>query len=467
LAFANCGVTRQERAQKFQWTGAAARFLRRDDFMYRNSTHRGVAARKGFAARAALAVAFASGMALGAGSTPAFAKDKKEQAKPEGNSSAFAAAYAPFQAIVNNSAGDLAAAKAMVPTISSAVQNDADKYTLGTALISLGSKLKDTALQKQGIEFALASGKADPAQAGLFHFFLGQSAYEAKNYTEARAQYQAAMQAGYTQNDPRPAIAETYFGSNQAAEGLNYLSGLIKQEQAAGRKPPTNWLLRGLQVAYQAKLAPQAADYSTMLLHAEPSEKNWLAALQVIRATNPLDPQGQLDLLRLMRATGTLKERADFVEYVQAADPRRMAGEVLAVLDEGVKAGAFTTSDQLYVENKATATSRIASDRKDAPALAADAKSAATGVTAQGAGDAFYSLGDYAQAAAMYQLALDKGVKDRDMILTRLGIAQVQQGQLDQAKAAFQQISGARAPVAKMWLAYIDTKNAPPAPPAG
>jgi tetratricopeptide (TPR) repeat protein len=433
--------------------------------MYRNSTHRGVAARKGFAARAALAVAFASGMALGAGSTPAFAKDKKEQAKPEGNSSAFAAAYAPFQAIVNNSAGDLAAAKAMVPTISSAVQNDADKYTLGTALISLGSKLKDTALQKQGIEFALASGKVDPAQAGLFHFFLGQSAYEAKNYTEARAQYQAAMQAGYTQNDPRPAIAETYFGSKQAAEGLNYLSGLIKQEQAAGRKPPTNWLLRGLQVAYQAKLAPQAADYSTMLLHTEPSEKNWLAALQVIRATNPLDPQGQLDLLRLMRATGTLKERADFVEYVQAADPRRMAGEVLAVLDEGVKAGAFTTSDQLYVENKATATSRIASDRKDAPALAADAKSAATGVTAQGAGDAFYSLGDYAQAAAMYQLALDKGVKDREMILTRLGIAQVQQGQLDQAKAAFQQVSGGRAPVAKMWLTYIDTKNAPPAPP--
>ena len=30
----------------------------------------------------------------------------------------------------------------------------------------------------------------------------------------------------------------------------------------------------------------------------------------------------------------------------------------------------------------------------------------------------------------MYQLALDKGVKDRDMILTRLGIAQVRAGQI-------------------------------------
>jgi hypothetical protein len=431
--------------------------------MIANSTHFGRVSRKGFAARAALAIALASGMALGAASAPAFAKDKKEAPKDQGNSKAFAAAYEPFLAAVNNPSGDLAAAKAMVPSLNAAIQNDADKHTLGTALIALGSKLKDTALQKQGIELALASGKADPAQAGLFHFFLGQSAYEAKNFPEARAQYQAALQTGYTQNDPRPAIAETYFGSNQPAEGLKYLSDMVKQEQAAGRKPPTTWLLRGLQVAYQAKLAPQATEYSTLLLHNEPSEKHWLAALQVIRALNPLEPQGQLDLLRLMRATGSLKDRADYVEYVQAADPRRMAGEVLAVLDEGVKAGALTTSDPVYTENKATATTRLAADRKDAPALAADAKGAANGVTAQGAGDAFYSLGDYGQAAAMYQLALDKGAKDRDMVLTRLGIAQVQQGQLEQAKAAFQQVTGARAPVAKMWLTYIDTKAGAPA----
>lgn len=425
--------------------------------MFGKSIRSGPVSRPRFAARAALAIALASGLALGAAPAPAFAK---EAAKEAGNSKAFAAAYQPFMAAVNNAAGDPAVAKAMIPGVAAAVQNDADKYTLGTALIAFGSKLKDTALQKQGIELALASGKTPAEQAGLFHFFLGQMNYDAKNYAEARAQYQAAVQAGYTQNDARPAIAETYFGSGQAAEGLKYLSEIIAQEQAAGRKVPSTWLLRGLQIAYQAKLAPQATEFSTMLVHSEPTAKNWLAALQVERALNPLDPQGQLDLLRLMRATGSLKERRDYAEYVEAADPRRMAGEVLAVLDEGVKAGAFTTSDAIYTENKASATPRLATDRKDAPALAADAKTAANGVTAQGAGDAFYSLGDYAQAAAMYQLALDKGAKDRDLVLTRLGIAQVQQGQLEQAKAAFQQVSGARTPVAKMWLAYIDTKSA-------
>jgi hypothetical protein len=51
------------------------------------------------------------------------------------------------------------------------------------------------------------------------------------------------------------------------------------------------------------------------------------------------------------------------------------------------------------------------------------------------------------------------------MILTRLGIAQLNQGQADQAKATLQQVGGARASIARMWVAYADTKGAPPAPP--
>jgi hypothetical protein len=191
-----------------------------------------------------------------------------------------------------------------------------------------------------------------------------------------------------------------------------------------------------------------------------------MSALQVIRAVNGFDAQGQLDLLRLMRQTGSLTQRSEYVEYVQNADPRRLAGEVLEVLDEGVKAGVITTSDGVYTENKPTATTRVAADRKDLAALTADATTAATGVTAQGAGDAAYSLGDFAKAAEMYKLAIDKGVKDKDMVLTRLGIAQVRAGQNDAAKAAFQQVGGTRTTIAKMWLAYVDTKTAAPAAPA-
>jgi hypothetical protein len=90
--------------------------------MYRDSTHAG----RRSAARFALAIALAGGLALGS-AAPAFAKDKDaKQEKVEGNSKAFADAYAPMQAIVNNPAGDFASAKAMIPTVQAAIQNDFD-----------------------------------------------------------------------------------------------------------------------------------------------------------------------------------------------------------------------------------------------------------------------------------------------------------------------------------------------------
>lgn len=432
--------------------------------MYRDSTHTGDASRTRSAVRFALAVALASGLALG-GTGPAFAKDKKSEKEgaAQGNSKAFVEAYAPLQTIINNPSGDYASAKAMVPAVQATVQNNADKNTLGMALVTLGTKLNDAAMQKQGLQLALASGMATPAQAGVFHFFLGKFAYDEKNYTQARSEFQAALQAGYTQNDPRPAIAETYFGGGQAAEGLSYLSGVIKQEQAAGKAIPSEWLRRGLQVAYQAKLAPQANEYAAMLAANQPTAENWKAALQVIGALNQLDGDGELDLLRLMRQTGTLKDKRDYLAYVNAADPRRMANEVLAVLDEGVKAGALSTSDAAYKEAKSIADTRAAADKAEAASVAADARKAAEGTTAMGAGDEYFSFGAYDKAAEMYQLALDKGVSDRQLVLVHLGIAQAKQGLNDAAKATFQQVTGPRAAVAKMWLAYVDSKGAAPA----
>jgi hypothetical protein len=429
--------------------------------MYRDSTHAG----RRSAARFALAIALAGGLALGS-AAPAFAKDKDaKQEKVEGNSKAFADAYAPMQAIVNNPAGDFASAKAMIPTVQAAIQNDFDKDTFGKALIALGDKLQDIGLQKQGIQLALESGKSTPAQAGMFHYFLGKWAYGDKNYAEARTQLQAALQAGYTDGDPEAIIADSYFGEGQNAQGLQYLSDLIQKRVAAGQQVPDNYYKRGLGVAYRAKLAPQADAYALMLVQKYPTPENWQAALQVVNALGQFDANGQLDLFRLMRETGALKEPHDYLSYAYAADPMKLSHEVLAVLDQGVKSGALSASDQNYQKLKSTADSRAAENKAAADSIADDARKSPTGKIAIAAGDQYLSLADYAKAAEMYQLAVTKGGADSDLARIRLGIAQVKQGQLDAAKAAFGQVTGARAPVARMWLAYVGTKTASPTPP--
>lgn len=404
-----------------------------------------------------LAMAAALGLGL-AGATvieaPAMAQSKKAQ-----NSKGFAKAYEPVAAIVNAEGGDYAAAKAQLPALIGAIETPDDRFLAGNLTLLLGNKLKDSVLQRQGLQLMLDSGKTDPAQVGQFNFFVGSLAYEAGDYAAARAALQAAVAAGYTQDNPEGLIAESYFKEGQSAQGLQYLKDLIEQRVAAGQTVPDSWLLRGLKVAYDSKLNDQATEWSALLVAHSPTEQNWLQALQVINAVNALEPRVELDLLRLMALTNSLKERREFVSYIEAADPRIMANEVARVLDTGVQKGVFSSSDEYYADVKRVVDQRAAQDRAEAPQLAKEARASATGKDAQSAGDVYLSLGSYAEAEEMYALALEKGGVDRDEMLTRLGIVQVHQGKLDEARATFGQVSGApRTAVARMWTAYIESR---------
>ena len=128
------------------------------------------------------------------------------------------------------------------------------------------------------------------------------------------------------------------------------------------------------------------------------------------------------------------------------------------VLAAARTAGALTEADPDYARIKAVVDARAPGEPAEAAGYAAEAPRAATGRPAENAGDLYLALEDVAKAEAMFQLALTKGGIDRDAVLTRLGIAQTQQGKYAEAKATFGQVSGARVPIAQLWTAYVDSK---------
>ncbi len=416
---------------------------------------------RGLGSALALAIALVGGAAVVTAATaaPAAAQRSARSNAPQNqNSDGFVAAYEPVAAIVNLATGDFAAAKPQIPGLVAAIQTPDDRYAAGNLILTLGNKLKDASLQRQGLELMVASGKTAPEQIAQYQFFIGSLAYDAHDWPAARTALEAAMAAGYSEGNPDAMIAETYFGENQAVQGLDYLKGVIERKVAAGQPVPESWYVRGLRVAYDARLGDKATEWSALLVRSAPNKANWQRALQVVNSLHELDPQGQLDLLRLMFATETMSERAEFVRYIEAADPRIMANEVSRVLDAGVQAGVFTTGEDYYSEVKRVVDERAPEDRKDAPGLASEARSAANGTAAQNAGDVYLSLGSWAEAEEMYALALQKGGIDRDRTLTRLGIVQAQQGKNAEASATFGQVSGVRAPVARMWTVYVESR---------
>lgn len=413
---------------------------------------------RAYASALALALSLTGGAVVATAVTAAPALAQRQQQPKAGNSENFAKIYQPVATMVNTPGGDIAAAKAQIPGIIAAIETADDRLNAGNLVLVVGNKLSDKALQRQGLELMLQSGKSDPSQLGQLQYFIGSLAYDARDWAAARTAFQAAMAAGYTQDDPEPLIAESYFQEGQNQQGLTYLKGLVDKRITAGQTVPDNWLLRGLQVAYQAKLGEAATEWSALLVARRPTAENWSKALQVVHQLNAFDPKVQIDLFRLMALTNSLTDRYAYSAYVEAIDPRVMASEAARVLDAGLRAGVFNSGDSFYTETKRVADQRAAGERAEADDYATRARQAASGRDAKNAGDLYLGLEAYAQAEEMFKLAVEKGGVDRDEALIRLGIAQVQQGKLAEGRASFEQVSGVRAPLAQLWSAYAESR---------
>ena len=219
------------------------------------------------------------------------------------------------------------------------------------------------------------------------------------------------------------------------------------------------WLKRANTIAYTNKLGPEAIDWAILQVQLQPNNFNWLGSAQLVRQFSGYGPQETLDLFRLMLRSGALDNEAKFVsneykEYIEAADPRRLPGEVVKVIDKGTAAGAL--SGGWVSEARATANGRIAADKAS---LGGQANTARDGNGVAAVADAYLNYGDAAKAEELYAAALAKGATDKDRVLTRLGIAQVDQGKWVAARDSFSKVAGTRTNLAKLWLIYVAQKS--------
>ena len=440
---------------------------------------RGTAMKLG-AARAAMAVALATGVAAGAvvlGAAPAAAKEK--EAPKAAYSKEFVAVAGPVQKII----ADAQAAKAkgtsdadvkatlgtavgLLATAEGAVKTSQDKLAAGQFAVQLGGFLDDNTMRSRGIRNMLDSGMLEAAKVPLFNFYLGNFAYGAKDYPGAVDALTKAVSGNVSEDAAAEMLADSYAEQGKNAEALVALKMAVDTRKAANGTVPEAWYKRANLIAYKGKLGPQAITWSTMLVEANPSPMNWLGAGQLTREFGNFSKEESLDLGRLFVRCGALENDKQYVareylEYIESADPRRLPGESLKVLQLGISKGVLNATDISVSDAMTQAKGRIAADKASLPGLERDAKTAADGKTALAAADAFLSYDDPVKAEELYKLALTKGNVDKDRALTRLGIAQVDQSKFDDAKASFAQVTGLRAPLAKLWSIYATNKAKP------
>jgi len=422
-----------------------------------------------FSSRTALAALLALGVVGGAVITPVpaeAAKKKKSKAPKLSFSKGFVAVAAPAQqaidAIAEGDAASASAARAALAQAVSAIESEDDRYMAGSLTVKMGNQTKDAAQQRAGLKMMLASGKTNPSNAPRLNAAAGDMAFRAQDYKEAQHYLQQAVDGGYPDAGVTVMLGESFIADNQVSKGVGILKDAIAGQKATGQIAPESWYKRGMASAFRVRMISEASEFGNLLVTDYPSPKNVGLAVTIIRELGNFGSQETLDLMRLMGRTNSYTEQRDYVEYIQAADPRRLPGETMDVINAGLASGKLNSSDAFVADARAQASGRIASDKASLSGYARDArKPGSKAATVSGAADALLSYGENAAAEELFTIALTKPGIDINQSLTRLGIAQVAQGKYGQAQTTFAKVTGIRSPISKLWSAYASSKATP------
>jgi len=372
-------------------------------------------------------------------------------------------------------AGDFAGAKTKLESIQSTASKPDDHYFYGSLLLQVGINLKDEALQRSALETMLESGMTPASEAPKFHYFVGQFAFNAKQYDQARTHFQKAIDGNHGGALPEVLIANSYFNEAQAQivnnqftdagkalvhQGLPHLKRAIELQKASGEPVDASWYNKGLSMA-QFGDAPDAAEWTTLALSNSGTPDNWRLVLREVQNDNAnLTRDENLDILRLMASTKSLQNDYSYNEYAETANRVGLPGEVKAILDAGRASGEITPD--FLADLYQIAANGIKEDRTSLANTEKSAAGAANGRPAANTGNAFLGYGEYAKAIALYKLALQKGGVDADEVNTRLGIALARSGDKAGALEAFGKVSGtgARKQIADLWSVWVNSSAA-------
>jgi tetratricopeptide (TPR) repeat protein len=405
-------------------------------------------------------VALGIALTLGVAASPTFAKEAKPA--PTKLTPAVQNALVAAQKAVQ--AGDAATAAPQLAAAKAAIVTDDDKFMVGSIEYQLFQKTKDAALEKEALDLIADSGKGEASMRAQVLTAQSQIAYVGKDYPKAVKAAQAAIAAGAADPNLTPILVESLRQSGQITAAMQALNDAIAKQQAANQPVDPAWYQRGYAIAYSAKqndpgyaaIRQQGIELSKKWVAAQPKSEVWHDALLLYRDSTPQDADLKLDTFRLNLAAGSLHGAGEYLEYAEAVY-QRYPGEAKTVLDTGVAKGALIlASSRNAAEISQIVNGKVAADKASLAASDKSARAAANGKAAQSTADAYLSYKDYAKAIDLYNVALQKGGVDPNVVNTRIGEAQYASGDKAAAKATFAKLTGPRKDLADFWTILVD-----------
>jgi len=412
---------------------------------------------KRFRQTSATAVAAVLGCALIV-AAPAAAKEKpKKEEEQKGAQLKPSKEFSPALKKLTEAAKakDMAALEAALAEGQASATSPDDKYLVSFYELQLGIGKSDKAIQGKALDGMLESGLTPPESLAAYNFFSGNFAYGDKDYAKAVKRLEAAKAAGSTEQGLPVLLMDSYLKLNQVDQGLAVAKEAIAAARAAGRVPSEELYVRPAGALQAAKRNGELLDMLAMRLEDYPQPVIWRNTLFILLQQEASDKVMNLDTFRLMRATKSMTQRPEYLEYAALATEAGYPSEAVAVIKEGQAANVIQMSDERF---NTILESQEPRAKADAVALKADAAKPATAANpklARQTADGLVGIGDYATAISLYEKAAAGG---DPLAQYRLGVAQALAGQTDAAIASFAKVQGDRARLAKLWTIHLSAK---------
>jgi tetratricopeptide (TPR) repeat protein len=349
-------------------------------------------------------------------------------------------------------ANDTANIPALVAAANEVATTRDDRYIIAQLRLKAAYAANDDAALAGAIDAVAASGFVDnPTTMADLYVALGSKLYNGKKYDLAASAFEHASTLSPTNTQALINLAESRFSQGRQADAVALFQKAIQQRTAAGQKPEEALYKRALGVAYGQQM-PVAIELARQWITAYPSPESWRNGLALYQNLAKPDVEGALDVLRLMRATGSLNNSADFSLYATAAADQFNYNEAQAVIDEGLASKKIDPASPLFRDIINGLKAKPKATRADLEQALKDAKD---GKAFLRIGDRYLAMNDYAKAAELYRQSIGKPGVDSNVANMHLGIALARSGDKAGATAAFNAVSGNLSPIAKYWLIYV------------
>lgn len=285
----------------------------------------------------------------------------------------------------------------------------------------------------------------------------------ARNYPKAIEWLQAYKAEGGTKPEVLALLAQAHYFAGDYAKAANEAAAQVARVEQAGGKPGED-LLKLLASSQQKQndMAGYARTLETMVRH-YPTPAYWADVIRRTAARPGFSRQLDLDMYRLLRATGNLAQAKELMDAAQLAVLAGLPGEAKALLDEGYAKQVLGSGEAAQIERqhrlRVLVEKKYAEDRKIIASTDADAANSASGDPLLKTGLAYVTYGDAQKGVPMMEQGLRKGgLKFAAAAQLHLGYAYRLAGQKDKALAAFAGVQGGdgAADLARLWRIIVE-----------